>query len=160
MTTATKNPRQKLTAAKKVAEAKRILYGDALWREIVFVRAGYRSEISGRSDIVQAHHIFPKGRHPRLRWWVINGICLTKGEHRSHHEWDSSIVDFWFSENRSHDLSELVKASRVIKLPSVEIETLEAQLSAFDHLLPTHRKEEVEKAQQAWHRAKERVAKL
>ena len=60
---------------------------DDLRREIIYRRAGYRSEWSGRAgkkaggtDILQDHH--PAGKpNNRLRYELENGICLTIGEH-------------------------------------------------------------------------------
>lgn len=61
---------------------------DDLWKEIIFIKAGYKSEISqqegkkiGGTHILQAHHI---GRKPnnRLRYEIENGICLTMWEHK------------------------------------------------------------------------------
>jgi hypothetical protein len=59
---------------------------DELWREIILLKAGNRSEFSGkRADpangvYLQAHHILKKPNR-RLRYEIENGICLTEGEH-------------------------------------------------------------------------------
>jgi hypothetical protein len=59
---------------------------EQLWREIVLLRAGNKSEFSGkRADpangvYLQAHHILHKPNR-RLRYEIENGICTTEGEH-------------------------------------------------------------------------------
>ncbi len=58
---------------------------DELWKECVKIKAGYRSEISGRSKdqgfIMGAHHVFGKVSNA-LRYDLRNGICLdNNGEH-------------------------------------------------------------------------------
>jgi len=61
---------------------------DKLWAEIVKMRAGYKSELSGEAGkqiggdkILHAHHIMRKPNR-RLRYELKNGICLTAGEHK------------------------------------------------------------------------------
>lgn len=59
----------------------------ALWTECIKVRAGYKSELSGREGlqiggafVIQAHHLYGKSCY-RLRFELDNGICITTGEH-------------------------------------------------------------------------------
>jgi hypothetical protein len=64
---------------------------DKLWQDCVKARAGWKSEISGlgkdQGYVIQGHHIFHKPNY-RLRWSLEFGICLTKNEHMSYHEWE------------------------------------------------------------------------
>ena len=55
---------------------------DACWSYLVKKRAGFVSEISGKTDILNSHHIINRsaGGH-RLRWELENGICITWYEH-------------------------------------------------------------------------------
>lgn len=62
---------------------------ERLWKEIVLLRAGYRSELSGKpgkqidkenGHVLHPHHILRKPNH-RLRFGLGNGICLTAWEH-------------------------------------------------------------------------------
>ena len=60
---------------------------DDIRREIIYLRAGYRSEYSGipgkkagGTAILQDHHPAGKANY-RLRYDLENGICLTEGEH-------------------------------------------------------------------------------
>lgn len=62
---------------------------DALWRDIIKERSGWRSEVSGEcgsySDNgkvigLEAHHIVGKPTYS-LRYDLDNGICLTTKEH-------------------------------------------------------------------------------
>ena len=53
---------------------------DELWSKIIKLRAGNKSELSGKTESLQSHHIKGKSCF-RLRWELDNGICLTAGEH-------------------------------------------------------------------------------
>ena len=53
---------------------------DNLWREYCRTRAGNKSELSGETKILQIHHIVNKPNN-RLRFEILNGICLTRSEH-------------------------------------------------------------------------------
>ena len=53
---------------------------DDLWALVVKARAGYRSELSGKTDLLHSHHIAGKDCY-RLRYELDNGICVTAGEH-------------------------------------------------------------------------------
>lgn len=53
---------------------------DDLWSKIVKLRAGNKSELSGKTENLHSHHIAGKSCY-RLRWELDNGICLTAGEH-------------------------------------------------------------------------------
>ena len=55
-------------------------YLDALWAEVVKLKWGCKSAISGRGGVLHAHHILGKPNH-RLRYEVLNGVPLTPGEH-------------------------------------------------------------------------------
>ncbi len=70
---------------------------DGLWAEAVKLRAGYKSEISGTPGrqiggdaILDAHHIAKKPNYT-LRYNLDNGICVTRGEHRSIHGPDEEV---------------------------------------------------------------------
>lgn len=51
-----------------------------LWACAVKLRAGNKSEMSGKTEGLHAHHIAGKPNY-RLRFELENGICLTAGEH-------------------------------------------------------------------------------
>ena len=53
----------------------------SLWAEIVKLLAHNRSEISGKTGVLHAHHIFHRGSNTNLRYDLNNGVCLTSGEH-------------------------------------------------------------------------------
>jgi hypothetical protein len=53
---------------------------DKLWSDCIKARAGYKSEISGKSGALHAHHLVGKPTL-RLRYDLENGIALTPGEH-------------------------------------------------------------------------------
>jgi hypothetical protein len=53
---------------------------DTLWSEVVKARAGDKSEISGKTENLHAHHLRGKSSY-RLRYELENGVCCTAGEH-------------------------------------------------------------------------------
>jgi len=53
---------------------------DKLWAECIKLRAGGKSEYSGKTERLHAHHIVGKSCY-RLRYELLNGVCLTAGEH-------------------------------------------------------------------------------
>jgi len=71
---------------------------DKLWFKLVKDLAGWKSELSGRTKeggfVLQAHHIFGKSNY-HLRFSLLNGICITKGEHfRGFHK-ESLREKYW-----------------------------------------------------------------
>ncbi|HEY0088248.1 MAG TPA: hypothetical protein VGB37_05355 [Candidatus Lokiarchaeia archaeon] len=53
---------------------------ETIWKKIIKLRAGMKSELSGQIGILHAHHIVKKPCD-FLRFDLDNGICLTAGEH-------------------------------------------------------------------------------
>lgn len=53
---------------------------DKLWADVVKARAGMKSEYSGKTEGLNAHHIHGKPNY-RLRYEINNGVCITSGEH-------------------------------------------------------------------------------
>ncbi len=54
---------------------------DALWSKAVKLRAGNKSELSGLTGCLHAHHLAGKPNY-RLRYELLNGMALTAGEHK------------------------------------------------------------------------------
>jgi len=52
-----------------------------MWARIIKHRAGWKSELSGATGILNAHHIARKPNY-YLRFSLENGICITQGEHK------------------------------------------------------------------------------
>lgn len=68
---------------------------DAAWRLAVRLRAeGMCERTWGRGT--DAHHIWPKGAHPKLRHVLDNGVLLTHAEHDEAHRGMSAFRG-WFS---------------------------------------------------------------
>jgi len=70
-----------------------------LWREIVFMRAGYKCEFPGcRRDNehfkLNPHHYYTKGAHPALRFDIENGIALCYPHHKGSAEAAHSDPDW------------------------------------------------------------------
>jgi hypothetical protein len=65
---------------------------ERIWKEIVKLRAGYKSEISGQeAKPAHPHHFHGKSSYA-LRFDIRGGICLTAGEHNyKAHSGDPSI---------------------------------------------------------------------
>lgn len=59
---------------------------DDKWSKLVKIKAGYKSEYSGKTGALNSHHIMGKPNY-RLRYELENGMCLTAGEHKyiAHH---------------------------------------------------------------------------
>lgn len=53
---------------------------DRLWAECIKARAGWKSELSGKTEGLNAHHLRGKSSYA-LRYNLDNGICCTNGEH-------------------------------------------------------------------------------
>jgi len=54
-----------------------------LWREIVFLKAGYKCEYYGcNNEATQPHHVKTKGHCPHLRYDPDNGIALCYYHHK------------------------------------------------------------------------------
>jgi hypothetical protein len=60
---------------------------DQMWSEIVKIKAGYKSEYSGKKGkevggyaILNSHHLIGKSSLA-LRYNIENGSCITNGEH-------------------------------------------------------------------------------
>lgn len=88
-------PKKRKTTKRKPKTANKKLKDecDALWAECIKLRAGYKSEYSGKpgkqiggDSILNAHHLIGKSSLG-LRYNFDNGICLTNGEHNfiAHH---------------------------------------------------------------------------
>jgi len=91
---------------KNISKKKRILTPreaafnkcEKLWFWLVKERAGWKSELSNRTKemgfVLQAHHILAKSNY-HLRFSLLNGICITKGEHfRGFHK-ESLREKYW-----------------------------------------------------------------
>lgn len=53
---------------------------DLLWSETIKARAGYKSELSGKTERLNSHHLKGKNSYA-LRYSLENGFCCTSGEH-------------------------------------------------------------------------------
>lgn len=95
---------------------------DGLWAKIVKLKAGNKSEYSGKTDSLNAHHVFGKPNF-RLRYELDNGVCLTNGEH------------FYIAhiQGRKHLIEELIRN----KLGKKRYQELEAMCSgSYKSFLP------------------------
>ena len=79
---------------------------DKAWSQLVKLQAGNKCEVCGNSETLNSHHVVGR-RNLRLRWEVINGVCLCVKHHKfgnqSAHENPVWFED-WLKENRGQDL--------------------------------------------------------
>ena len=59
---------------------------DDIWREKIYAKAGNKCEFCGKTERLNAHHIYSRSNHA-VRWYIPNGICLCV----SHHVFSSSF---------------------------------------------------------------------
>lgn len=74
-------------------------YCDRLWSLLIKVRAGYKSEYSGKAEVLNAHHLRGK-KSLALRYSLENGYCCTAGEHKfgfhsiaNNHKYESRVKE-------------------------------------------------------------------
>lgn len=61
---------------KRLKDRKRIIWDDIKWRDFILLRDLYTCVVCGKGRSVQAHHIKPKAKYPKLRYDKENGITL------------------------------------------------------------------------------------
>ncbi len=101
--------------SKKVKKVKKPRTGllikklDALWSEIVKLRAGRRCEVCGESSYLNAHHYVSRSNR-RLRWELYNGVAVCPKHHtfanESFHR-DPVWGGDWMEDNREDNLIEI-----------------------------------------------------
>lgn len=65
---------------------------DEIWRDIIYMKAGFKSQLSGTMAVLEngritglnAHHIAKKPNY-WLRYSLLNGFCCTPDEHSTFH---------------------------------------------------------------------------
>ena len=66
---------------------------ERLWKEIVKLRAGHKSELSGLpADPAHPHHCLGKSTYA-LRFDIRGGMCITAGEHFQAHSTDNFRIN-------------------------------------------------------------------
>ena len=87
---------------------------EKLWKEIVKLRAGYKSEISGReAKPAHPHHSFGKSSYA-LRFDLRGGVCLTAREHQKVHNdpsFDEQVKEYVKKRERE-DIFTILKAQK------------------------------------------------
>ena len=73
---------KRMTPVKRTKSKHKLLEDecDRLWSYLVKLKAGFKSELSGKTGGLDSHHLLGKPNY-RLRYEVSNGMCLTSGEH-------------------------------------------------------------------------------
>lgn len=70
----------KTTKIKRPSHKAMKTYCDTLWALCIKARAGFKSELSGKTDRLNAHHLRGKANYA-MRYSLMNGFCCTAGEH-------------------------------------------------------------------------------
>lgn len=95
---------------------------DTVWSKLVKLQAGNKCEVCGNSETLNSHHIVGR-RNLRLRWEVMNGVCLCVKHHKfgnqSAHENPVWFED-WLKENRGSDLKLIRSTMNEIQKWSIE----------------------------------------
>jgi len=81
MRTVTAKQGRKLIKNMRQGRRPTIKHLDDLWSRCIKARDKNRSQLSGKTENLNAHHILGKATH-RLRYHLDNGITITGGEHR------------------------------------------------------------------------------
>ena len=66
---------------KKSNATQKMEWLDFLWSTLIKAKAGFKSELSGKTNDLQSHHLAQKP-NKKLRYMPENGICVTSGEHK------------------------------------------------------------------------------
>lgn len=90
-----KRPARRVRIARVSKKHGQVSKADSEWSAMVRERAGGHCERTGRAG-TDAHHVFTKGAHPRLRYDLDNGILLTRAEHRRAHR-SMKAFRAWFA---------------------------------------------------------------
>ena len=111
-----KRSRKALARAKLIAEA------DALVRQLVFARDKHTCVADGAAGVycslqqyrvIQAAHIFPKGKHPRLRWHEPNILTMCFYHHMIWQHRNPLEFAAWFHQAYPNRMNELKLADAV-----------------------------------------------
>lgn len=94
---------------RKISKKTLIKKLDKAWSEAIKKQAGYKCEVCGKKEGLNAHHYISRINR-MLRWETYNGICVCTKHHlfgnESFHknpEWGH----FWMEENRWEDLQKI-----------------------------------------------------
>jgi hypothetical protein len=110
---------------------------DKAWSQVVKLQAGNKCEVCSGTENLNSHHIVGR-RNLRLRWEVLNGVCLCVKHHKfgnqSAHE-NPVWFDEWLRENRGQDLRLVRSTMNEIQKWSIEdmqekLEELEEELGS------------------------------
>ena len=111
---------------------------DKAWSQLVKLRAGNKCEVCWNSETLNSHHVVGR-RNLRLRWEVMNGVCLCVKHHKfgnqSAHENPVWFED-WLKENRGQDLKLIRSTMNEIQKWTIEdmqekLKELEEDLEAI-----------------------------
>jgi 5-methylcytosine-specific restriction endonuclease McrA len=89
-------PRKRKPIRKKTNARRLNQVADLLVREQVFERDGRRCVRCGKTDVIAASHVLPKGKYPRLRFLLINLKTLCLGCHLFWWHKDPVSAGEWF----------------------------------------------------------------
>lgn len=106
---------------KRSAKARLISEADKLVRQLVMAR-DRRCTRCGKTDRLQAAHILPKGKYPRLRFELLNVVAMCVGCHLYFWHRDPLEARDWFNDEFPGRYDQLQVLAAVA--PRVDIKTL------------------------------------
>mgnify|MGYP001611952502 CR=1 FL=1 len=105
---------------------------DALWSELVKLRAGNKCEVCKITRNLNSHHVYSRAKMS-VRWQVINGYCLCVNHHIgvkfSAHKSPNDFAE-WSKKDRGQSWFDLLsaQANTISKLHVFEKELLAKEL--------------------------------
>lgn len=110
---------------------------DTLWAKLIKLRAGNKSELSGKTERLNAHHLAGKPNYWLRYMELDNGFCCTAGEHifGFHHAGRFMSYIKKVQALRGADIYERLEAikSKSVKISLTEVkEFLETQLKEYE----------------------------
>lgn len=153
--------RKRLTKLRNTVDKRLLEYNAAMWREVVYARAGYKCEKCGKPgspgveiDGLHAHHIIKRSQSRNLQYDPENGACLCAGCHSFA---DRDPIGFMAKHCDEKRVDYLLKIRRSLMRPVVEIET-EILLMTLNRMYDQYRTDEITKARERYEAAQAKHA--
>ena len=124
-----KKPKKPKKKSKKSSKKKKL---DRRWATLVKERAGGHCEYCGKTEYLNAHHIFSRNNHS-VRWALENGValcpsCHVFGNHSAH----KAPIEFseWLKETRGEKWFNDLRAKAKTVSPNIDLDEVEQHLTS------------------------------